>query len=310
MWTAIGIGAASLIGGAMSADAAKDASSAQVGAAGASGKAQVIQDAQNRADNAQFLGTGTAANKRLAQLLGIKPSAPTWDDAAKEVLNRHKMTYGSGYTDGSDMNAVQQETARIFDEMQKRYQAESVPSADDGSLLRKFSTSDLEADPVYKSGLQFGLERGTEGINARALSSGMYDSGATLKALTQFGNDYGSTKANESYNRYTNDQNNTFNKLSGVSGTGQVASNQVASSGSNMVNNVSNSIEGAGNARAAGIVGGSNAWGGAISGASNAANNYQSSETLKKLLARNSGAYAGNYSGQNLSQADYSAGYY
>jgi hypothetical protein len=117
----------------------------------------------------------------------------------------------------------------------------------------------------------------------------MYDSGATLKALTQFGNDYGSTKANESFNRYNAQNDSIFNKLSGVSGTGQVATQQVGAAGANMANNVSGSIEGAGNARAAGIVGGANAWNNAIGGGFNAYNNYQQNDILRKLLSRGGG---------------------
>lgn len=172
--------------------------------------------------------------------------------------------------------------------------------SDSGSLLRRFSTSDLNSDPVYNSGLQFGLDEGTNGINARAIATGGYDSGATLKALTRFGNDYGSTKANDSYNRFNTDNTNIFNRLSGVSGTGQTATNTVTAAGTNMVNNISNDITGAGNARAAGIVGGANAWGGALNGVSNAANNYQSNQTLQALINRNnsgigsSGYYSNN----------------
>lgn len=307
------IGGASIVGGLIGSSGSKQAASQQAGAIDRATKTQVSQDALNRQDNAPFLRTGTAANKRLAQLLGISAPAPTWEDAAAEVLNQHKQRYGSGYTDGSDMNAVQAATQRTFDQMTQQYQGENANRPGDyGSLSRKFTSADLAADPVYSSGLQFGLDEGTKGINARAMQAGGYDSGATLKALTRFGTDYGSTKAGESYNRFTNDQNNTFNRLSGVSGTGQVATNQVASSGTNMANNVSNLTTEGGNARAAGIVGGANAWGSAATGVGNAAMNYQNSEFLRKLLAGKSGGFnpSASYGGQNLAQDDYSAGYY
>ena len=99
-------------------------------------------------------------------------------------------------------------------------------------------------------------------------------SGATLKALTRFGNDYGSTKANESYNRFNNDQNAQYNKLAGLSGAGQQATNQISAAGQNMANNISASQIGAGNARASGYVGQANAWNGAIGGATNALQQY------------------------------------
>jgi hypothetical protein len=162
--------------------------------------------------------------------------------------------------------------------------------ADSGSLLRNFSQSDLNADPVYQNGLQFGLDQGTGAINARATQMGNYDSGATLKALTRYANDYGSTKANEAYNRYNTNNNNIYNRLAGVSGTGQTATNQVDSAALNTGNNISNNITGAGNATAAGIVGGANAWGGAVQGGINAYGNYQNNQTLQQLLNKGYGS--------------------
>lgn len=149
-----------------------------------------------------------------------------------------------------------------------------------GSLMRKFSAADMNADPVYQSGLQFGLDQGTQGINRQAAAGGNFLSGATLKALTRFGNDYGSTKANESYNRFNTDQNSKYNKLAGLSGAGQQATNQVSTAGQNMANQVSASQQGAGNARASGYVGSANAWNNAIGQGVNA---YQQNQLMSSL---------------------------
>lgn len=170
---------------------------------------------------------------------------------------------------------------------------------DSGSLLRRFSMADRDADPVFQSGLEFGQREGEGAINARALAAGAYDSGATLKALTRFGNDYGSTKANESYNRFNMDNTNIYNRLTGTSGAGQAATNTVSAAGANMANNISNDLLGAGNARAAGIVGGANAWGNALSQGANAYNNSQNNNRLFALL--------GNRGGQTTNP--YQAGY-
>ncbi len=153
-----------------------------------------------------------------------------------------------------------------------------------GELTRKFTMADRDADPVYQSGLQFGLTEGEKGINARAIGSGMYDSGATLKALTKFGNDYGSTKANDSYNRFTADQTGIYNKLAGTAGFGQTATNQVQAANTNYGNTTANLAADAGNSRAAGIVGGANAWGNALSGIGNTVTGTSSDRILKALL--------------------------
>jgi hypothetical protein len=89
-----------------------------------------------------------------------------------------------------------------------------------GSLLKDFSQADLDNDVVYNTGLEFGLNEGTKALDRRAAAYGGYDSGATLKALARYANDYGSTKAEGAYNRFMNDKNTTYNFLSGQQGMG------------------------------------------------------------------------------------------
>lgn len=162
-----------------------------------------------------------------------------------------------------------------------------------GSLTNKFTSQDLANDPVYNSGLQFGLDQGTGAINQRALQSGSYDSGATLKALSNYANDYGSTKANDAYNRFNTDQSNVYNRLAGISGAGQTATNQVQAAGTNMANQVSNSLTDQGNARSAGIIGGANAWGNTASGLNGIYQNYNSNQMLQQLLNGSGGNTTG-----------------
>ena len=170
-------------------------------------------------------------------------------------------------------------------------------------LLRRVTQSDIDNDPVYQSGLKFGLEEGEKAVNARATQMGQYDSGATLKALTRFGNDYGSTKAGESAARFSADQGNVYNRLAGLAGTGQTSTGQVvgaggstagtiANLGASNAGNIANMVTDAGNARAASIVGGANAWSGAADRASGAYNNYQSQSMLERILGgRSSSGY-------------------
>jgi hypothetical protein len=236
-----------LIGSSMQADAAGDAADAQERSAEKADATQRYMYDTTRADNAQFLGTGQAANNRLSYLLGLSSSA------------------------GSD------------------------PAS--GSLLRNFSQADMDADPVYQSGLQFGLDEGRKGLNNQAAANGSLNSGAVLKALTRFGNDYGSTKAGDAYNRYKSNRDSTFNMLSGVSGTGQVASNQVGAAGQNMANNVSQNQLAVGNARGASAIARGNALSGGLTGAYNGYQQYQA------MNASNNPSNAGYWGG------DMSAGY-
>lgn len=328
-WVAVGVGSAAVVGGLISADASSNAADKQVAASKDSIQAQNNQLNQTRADNSQFLKTGNYANTRLAQLLGMDQVAGSWKDQLKKGYADQFAAHPSMNPKAlSDLNDLIDKSSSPTDEsvngtsplafaksmgvpnpsnlgdvLKSASTPDAAPAADSGSLLKKFSTDDLNADPVYNAGLKFGLDRGTEGINARATASGMYDSGATLKALTQFGNDYGSTKANDSFNRYNAQNDSIFNKLSGISGTGQTATSQVSAAGTNAVNNISGDITGAGNARAAGVVGGANAWGTAGQGVVGAANNYQNNQILQKLLAqRQSGgsSSSGGYTNDQL----------
>jgi hypothetical protein len=176
--------------------------------------------------------------------------------------------------------------------------AQQQQGSDYGSLMRNFSQSDMNADPVYNSGLQFGLDEGRKGLERQASASGSNLSGATLKALTRFGNDYGSTKANESFNRFQTNQGNQFNRLSALSGTGQTAVGQVGAAGQNMASNISQNQIGMGNARAASAIGQSNAITGAIG---QGLNMYQGQQYMDILRNRNpimgSAPTTGNYLG-------------
>ena len=220
---------------------------------------------------------------------------------------------GSGYLPAPELNnymgRVVVDEAGLKVAIQKRmdeqaatkaaYEAQAKQDPKYGSLLRNFSAADMEADPVYQSGLQFGLNEGTKGINRQAAAGGNYLSGATLEALTRFGNDYGSTKANESYNRFNNNQTQTYNRLAGISGTGQTAAAQIASQGAQVANSVGNNMIGAGNARASGYISQGNALSGALG---QGANIWQQNQLM------NSNSFSPNISGSGYNPyANYDA---
>ena len=80
----------------------------------------------------------------------------------------------------------------------------------------------------------------------------------------RFNQDLASNEYGNAYNRFTQNQSNAFNRLSGLSGTGQAATQQIGQYGGNMANNVGNLYTQQGNAQAAGQVGSANAWNNAI----------------------------------------------
>lgn len=140
-----------------------------------------------------------------------------------------------------------------------------------GEFNRNFTLKDFQADPGYA----FRQSEGQKAIDNSAAARGSSLSGATLKALTRYGQDTASAEYQNSYNRWNNDVSNRFNRISGVAGTGQQAVNQIGAYGQQTASNVaqgnmntanqvaSNTIQ-AGNARASGYVGTANAINGGI----------------------------------------------
>lgn len=304
-----------LLGGMMGNNAAQSAAREQAASAAAAEAGINRRFDLNRADQMPFMEGGKAANSELLHLLGLKRKGETSRsngdrNAIRQSLlgqytskgtGRSPIQYsGGGMDDASFNGGYSQGTTDSMDEtgLNAAIEAEmarqgttTTPGQQEGfgDLTRDFTMADRDSDPVYQSGLQFGLDQGTDAINQRSMSGGSYDSGATLKALTKFGNDYGSTKANESYNRFNTNQGNKYNRLAGISGAGQQAVNQVGSMGMNAATQTGELQTQAGNARAAGIVGGANAWGNAFQGINQGYENNQTRNTLKDLIARNKG---------------------
>ena len=142
----------------------------------------------------------------------------------------------------------------------------------------------MQSDP----GLQAGLKLGTDAIQRSAAARGNVLTGGTAKALDQFGQDYGSTKYDDAYNRalqtfgtnygvWNNDQNNIYSRLLGLSGAGQSAANSLGAFGQESSNNVTGNLLGTGQqigadygagaaANASGIYNSGAAWQGALGG--------------------------------------------
>lgn len=154
-------------------------------------------------------------------------------------------------------------------------------------LNKPFGLEDFNADPGY----QFRLSEGEKGLNRAAGARGMYDSGATLKALTRYNQDYATGEFGNAYNRYNADRTNIFNRLAAISGTGQTAASNMGNAAQNFgananantmagVNASNNALLGGANARASGYVGGANALAGAIG---QGYNNYANQQLMGLL---------------------------
>lgn len=128
-----------------------------------------------------------------------------------------------------------------------------------GQFSRGFTFT--QDDPGY----QFRLSQGRDALESSAAARGLNLSGATLKALVDYGQQAGSQEYGASYNRWNNDVTNRFNRLASVAGIGQTATRDVSQAAGNFGNSLAElSLQGA-NARAAGQVGTANAITGGLS---------------------------------------------
>jgi hypothetical protein len=143
----------------------------------------------------------------------------------------------------------------------------------------------MQSDPGY----QFRLDQGNKAIENAARARGMYYSPATVKELLRYGQDYSS-----------GEYGNIYNRLAGISGTGQTATTTGAGLGANYAGNVGNLLTGAANARGAAGIGAANAWGNAFS---NIGNYFAQQQSLNKILG------SGGYNMPNTYSGGGSSGY-
>lgn len=147
-----------------------------------------------------------------------------------------------------------------------------------GGLTKSFTMADYEADPGYK----FRLEEGQKALARAQGAAGKYFSGAGLRGLTDYNQKSASQEYQNAYDRYNTNQTNLYNRLAGVSNSGQSAAgtmagissdagNSLAGVTQDTANNIANlgagkalavgsGLTGAGNARAMGALGSGQAW--------------------------------------------------
>ncbi len=278
-----GVGA-SVVGSLIQADSADDAIDAQTRAANSDRELQKYIYDQTRTDQGPYRDAGYSALNRLSLLLGLTPEGSsfgsekipkvrTYDQIRASLLPKYTTgsigNFGgfSGLSRDSWLNPVGRiDEERLGREIQAVMEAESKAAADAkarvgasriktkdpdfGLLTRRFTGSDLLTEPGY----QFGLDQGSRAIQRNATAAGSNFSGATLKALQRYSQDYAGTKFGEAFNRDAAYKDSLFNRLSGVSGTGQTATNTVNQAGANYANNVGNTMIGLANAQGASAV--------------------------------------------------------
>jgi hypothetical protein len=284
-WVGVGVAAA---GAYASSQSAKGAADSQAASANAANGLTQDQYNQTRLDNRPFLQNGTAANNLLASYLGIDAPNKTYDQLMAELGPNY---YDYGRYSGKKYNHPEWATPEVNNilEQQKQQQAQQdqmKQSGQFGSLLKSFDANDLANDAIYQSTFQNALDQGNQGINRQAAATGSMLSGATLKALSRFGANTAATYGNDAYNRYNTNQSNIYNRLAGISGSGQTAVNNVSSAGQNASTQMGNNLIGVGNARGASSIAATNGYNNALT---QGVNGYQSQQLINGLNNQGTG---------------------
>jgi hypothetical protein len=125
-----------------------------------------------------------------------------------------------------------------------------------GYLTQQFQPTmqQLEQTPGY----QFSLQQGGQALTNSMTPGVGAVSGPALKSLMSFNQGLASTQYQNSFNNFQTQQNNIFNRLSGIAGLGQNAAGNLGNAGAQLGTGIAQAQAAAGGAIAGGIVGATN----------------------------------------------------
>jgi hypothetical protein len=201
-WGLVAVAGATVVGAAVNSNAAKSASGKQGRAA------QRAADAQLTAQREALAAEREAQERSIA--------------AQREAL---ELSLG--------------ETRRQYDQTRSDFEpwrTTGVEALGQLSGLANFNPTPTAESVMAEPGYQFGLTQGRNVIEGSAAARGSLYSGQALKELTQFGNDYGTTKFGDAWNRQQAEFGNRWNRIASLAGVGQAATQQTAAAGQNFGN--------------------------------------------------------------------------
>ena len=229
--------------------AAKSAAQAQTQAAGDANRLQYDMFQQSRQDNEPFRQNALTAQNEYMALLGLAPvqapqqgqqGQPQGQQAFGQQGRSFNAKYGPSMFD-EPVNGMFNFTAQTGGNTPATQAPAMTPEQAQQAAFERFRNT---------PGYQFGLDTGRKQLESSAAARGGLYSGAALKALQQYGNDYADQQGYTPY----------MNRLASLAGMGQTVNNQNAQLGMNYANQAGANMMNAGNARASGIQGSSDAW--------------------------------------------------
>ena len=253
-----------IFGGVMQASAANKAAKAQAKAADAQ---LALQDKIYTEQTQNFKPYLSAGNNALAAVMhqlglgpaptvgGTAPTIETIGGAQPGVQPSRPVARGMGNMNGRDSSNPYQLNSLAPQSAPQQYKVggQTFNTYDDAmAFANAHKTGGTEYQGFQETpGYQFQFDQGTAAVNALAGAKGGLNSGATMKALT----DYGQGVANQEYGNY-------FQRLMNLVSGGQSAAGNQAAAGGNYAANASNALANKGNAQSAGAIGVGNAFSG------------------------------------------------
>jgi hypothetical protein len=193
----------------------------------------------NKAAKTQAAAANRAAQNEVDMYNQNREDLTPYRAAGTNALDLYqRATTGKGFKYGDEGQVIEGEYVDVTDE--DRF-------------------SGFEKSPGY----QFRLDEGRKMLENSASARGTLYSGAQLKALTRYGQDYASGEFS-----------NWLNQLGVLSGIGQTATNNTAMLGAQSVGNQNNALMAAADARASGYVGKAGAWTNVLNQVGGMANNW------------------------------------
>jgi hypothetical protein len=225
----------SIIGGIQGASAATNAGNTAAGGQNAAG--QTVTTAAGNANSligSSAATAGAGATQAAANAAGgVAGAASAAGGGALAAGNAAAtgVTQAATNAGASALNAAGSANTLLNPYMQQGAQASTSLSqfmGPGGAGMTPFNASMMEAnDPGY----QFRLQQGQQALDRSASAHGSLMGGGQMKALLDYGQGAASSEYQNAFNRYTTQNQNTFNNLTSMSHTGQTAATQA---GANM----------------------------------------------------------------------------
>jgi hypothetical protein len=116
-----------------------------------------------------------------------------------------------------------------------------------GGEFGSYTPFNFQYDPATDPGYGFRMSEGMDALNRSMAAKGLGVSGMGIRGAQAFGQGLAAGSIKDAFDMYTTRynannlaQNNLYNRLAGVAGTGQTSANQVGTAGANMASNIGN----------------------------------------------------------------------